>query len=80
MNIICTYLYINSKISGLIISSINTCRFDIVETLISNLVYARSMLTAFGIVWVVFLVYIFMLLQTRKQLNKQMELLGHLKD
>ena len=79
-NIICTYLYINSKISGLIISSINTCRFDIVETLISNLVYARSMLTAFGIVWVVFLVYIFMLLQTRKQLNKQMELLGHLKD
>ncbi|MCD4765774.1 MAG: CcmD family protein, partial [Methanosarcinales archaeon] len=68
------------NISSLIISPINTCRFDIVETLISNLVYARSMLTAFGIVWVVFLVYIFMLLQTRKQLNRQMELLGHLKD
>ncbi|NOR46592.1 MAG: CcmD family protein [Methanosarcinaceae archaeon] len=50
------------------------------ETLISNLVYGRSMLTAFGIVWVVFIVYIFMLLQTRKQLNRQMELLGHLKD
>ncbi|MCK4937758.1 MAG: CcmD family protein [Methanosarcinales archaeon] len=43
--------------------------------LISNITYARSTLAAFSIVWVVFLLYLLRLLQTRKNLHAQMELL-----
>ncbi|MCD4844983.1 MAG: CcmD family protein [Methanosarcinales archaeon] len=45
------------------------------QTLISNLIYSKSLLLAFGIVWIVFLIYIFRLLQTRKKLCRQMDLL-----
>ncbi|MCK4929059.1 MAG: CcmD family protein [Methanosarcinales archaeon] len=46
--------------------------------LISNLMYAKSTLAAFGIVWVVFLAYLLKLLQTRKNLQSQMELLENI--
>ncbi|MBW6517223.1 MAG: CcmD family protein [ANME-2 cluster archaeon] len=43
--------------------------------LISNITDARSTLAAFSIVWVVFSLYVLRLLQTRKNLRAQMELL-----
>ncbi|MCL7412148.1 MAG: CcmD family protein [ANME-2 cluster archaeon] len=46
--------------------------------LISNLTYARSTLAAFSIVWIVFLLYVLRLLQTRKKLRSQMDLLKNI--
>ncbi|MBE0523504.1 MAG: CcmD family protein [Methanosarcinales archaeon] len=48
------------------------------ETLISNISYAKSMLAAFGVVWIVFLIYTFRLIQKRKILKHQMELLKNI--
>ncbi|MFV9630656.1 MAG: CcmD family protein [Methanosarcinales archaeon] len=50
-------------------------KISTMQTLISNLIYSKSLLLAFGIVWIVFLIYIFRLLQIRKKLSKQIDLL-----
>lgn len=49
------------------------------QTLVSNLANARAFMLAFGIVWAVFIVYAIGLIQTRKKIVKQMELLKHIK-